>query len=106
VTDTNFCREHRFFIQNLGFDIKIAMDKAKVVAGILPIDVYEREREIIDKFEAFGLHWNNGKNCYYADPSQEFWEAWKQYKSELKEQGFYVKKHPKYGFTVFFKRKK
>lgn len=105
VASDHFRNETRIYFHNLGFDLKQAMIKAKKIAGSLPIDVYNSDREIINKFEAFGLHWNNGKNCYYADPNQEFWEAWKQYKSELKEEDFYVTKHPKYGFTVFFKRK-
>jgi hypothetical protein len=106
ISAAHFAKQSRVFVKNLSFELDSAISEAEKIAGSFPLDVYDSEREIIEEFHAFDLDWKKGKNCYYARPSKEFWAEWKEKKCILKENGFYVTKSEKYGFTVFFKGNK
>ena len=99
-----WARSSCFYLGNLSHELDKAMVKAESKAGnCATIEYYETPRKEYDEFTAFDLKWKNGKNCYYAYPSQDFFTIWRDNKDLLKQMGFWVSKTKTGEFMVFCK---
>lgn len=93
------------YVKNLSYDLDKALIEAKRIAGDgIAVEHVESPQAEYDRFSAFNLKWLNGKNCYYAFPNQDFWDAWRANKKLLKDVGFWVSRSAK-GFMVFCRLK-
>lgn len=92
---------HYNYIKNLSMDEEIAVKEAKNYAeehggdfiGVLDSPASKRAKF----FEAFGMHFTQrrkkGKTFFMGEhPTDEFWDAWRKNKEEMKQSGFTVSK--------------
>ena len=92
-TDTPY-RRAITYKQNLGYNEKDALAKAKAIRGNrTDIEIVFLDSPPALKFDAFDLDWKiskRNKSIYYARPDAAFWDTWRTKKAELKEAGFWV----------------
>lgn len=116
VVNGSFALESRRFKQNLSLDETEAWEKGKAIyeerketfSRLIgdyhaTIDMIDSPRKIYCDMKAFGMDWRKTEKGFCTDPTKEFWQMWRQYKSILKEAGFSVFKDDTGSFILFFR---
>lgn len=116
VVSGTFALETRRFMQNLSIDerqawkkgVAIYTERKETFSDLIgdysaSIDMIDSPRRLYCDLKAFGMDWRKTEKGFCTEPTQEFWQMWRQYKTILKEAGFSVFKGDTGSFILFFR---
>ena len=118
INNHSFFLESYNFIQNLSKNENDAWNKAaeihddhkKTMINSWGMDSYFSQVDMFDSpkreycdLKAFGYSWKKTEKGFITEPSQDFWNVWREFKSILKDAGFSVFKNDDNIFILFFR---
>lgn len=107
IIGKGLCLNNCYFVKNLSLDIDKSVTEVKEMISkqnhTCEIDIIETDKTEYCDLQAYSMNWRKTPKGFCADPTNQFWDIWRQHKVKLKSIGFSVFKPENQGFIVFFR---